>query len=402
MAAINYKELKKMSEGLKPSVFNKRMQEGFDDGAFRPSDFSIQRLAEECFGREFVEACNPKDPDTMKLARIKEAGDGVDSTSFSNITGQIVYNAILQKYNSPARIATNLVPTIQTELSGEKIAGMQSLADQGDNLIVGEGDPYPHYAFGEDYIETPETVKRGEIVNVTLEAVFFDRTNEVLRAAQNVGEAMAINKEKRIMDLILGVTNNYKQVGTAYDTFRTTDSADGILPANYLTDNELIDYTNIDAVQQLFNGMTDPYTGEPILIEAMTILCAQAKQTQLWQALNSTETQYNSTGTGTIRTVSNAPTNLTAYTPVTSPYVQHRLVASGKSTDVANKTWITGDFSKAYAYMENWGITTSQKGTDSALAFNQDIVHQFKVSERGAAAVMNPRYVVKSDNSTAS
>ena len=43
------------------------------------------------------------------------------------------------------------------------------------------GMPYPHLGFGEDYIETPSTTKRGFIVPVTKEAIFFDRTHLVLQ-----------------------------------------------------------------------------------------------------------------------------------------------------------------------------------------------------------------------------
>jgi len=45
--------------------------------------------------------------------------------------------------------------------------------------------------------------------------------------------------------------------------------------------------------------------------------------------------------------------------------------------------------------MENWPITVTQAPQNSEAEFNQDIVAQFKASERGAAAVINPRYIVK-------
>jgi hypothetical protein len=45
--------------------------------------------------------------------------------------------------------------------------------------------------------------------------------------------------------------------------------------------------------------------------------------------------------------------------------------------------------------MENWPITVTQSAAGSEADFNQDIVVRFKASERGAAAVLNPRYVVK-------
>jgi hypothetical protein len=45
--------------------------------------------------------------------------------------------------------------------------------------------------------------------------------------------------------------------------------------------------------------------------------------------------------------------------------------------------------------MENWPITVTQSPANSEADFAQDIVLRFKASERGAAAVINPRYVIK-------
>ena len=67
-----------------------------------------------------------------------------------------------------------------------------------------------------------------------------------------------------------------------------------------------------------------------------------------------------------------------------------------QSASAAKKWWFIGDFRKAFAYMENWPITVTQSPAGGDAEFNQDIVVRFKASERGAAAVINPRYVVKS------
>ena len=45
--------------------------------------------------------------------------------------------------------------------------------------------------------------------------------------------------------------------------------------------------------------------------------------------------------------------------------------------------------------MENWGITVTQAPQNSEAEFTQDIMIRFKASERGAAATLEPRYVVK-------
>ena len=84
------------------------------------------------------------------------------------------------------------------------------------------------------------------------------------------------------------------------------------------------------------------------------------------------------------------------YTVVESRLAYRRMIAAGYNAEQAKKFWFIGDFRRAFAYMENWPITVTQSPVNSEAEFNQDIVVRFKASERGAAAVINPRYVVKS------
>ena len=73
-------------------------------------------------------------------------------------------------------------------MDGEKIPGVSRVAEDLDE--VAPGMPYPNLGFGEDYVETPSTAKRGFIVPVTKEAIFFDRTHLILSRAAEVGEVL--------------------------------------------------------------------------------------------------------------------------------------------------------------------------------------------------------------------
>lgn len=111
-----------------------------------------------------------------------------------NITGQVIYSKIMQAYTQEVFVMSKLVDSIPTRFDGEKIPGVAHIADQIDEVLPGM--PYPNLGFGEDYIETPSTTKRGFIVPVTKEAIFFDRTHLVLSRAAEVGEILGLNKEK--------------------------------------------------------------------------------------------------------------------------------------------------------------------------------------------------------------
>jgi hypothetical protein len=366
----------------------RHLQEALEKGDLKPADFSIRELAEATLSPERVRQMDPRQGGACLL----EAGEGVDVTAFSNITGQIVQAKILEAYTQEAFVLSRLVDTIPTRLDGERIPGIGRISDKVAE--VPPGMPYPSLGFAEDYIDTPQTTKRGFIVPVTKEAIFFDRTYLVLQRAAEVGEVLGLNKEKRLIDLLIGVTNNYKWKGTSYNTYSTTGT--GTAPdGNWVNSmaEELIDWTDVDAAEQLFADILDPNTGEPVLIQATTVLVTPAYRHAAHRIFNAAEIDYSPVNAATTTVAANPLGN---YTVVESRLAYRRIVASGQQATAAKKWWFIGDFRKAFAYMENWPITVAQSPMGSDADFDQDIVVRFKASERGAAAVINPRYVVKS------
>jgi hypothetical protein len=83
-------------------------------------------------------------------------------------------------------------------------------------------------------------------------------------------------------------------------------------------------------------------------------------------------------------------------TMVTSRQLMKQLMAAfGLAASDAANYWFYGD-PAAFAYMENWPVTVVQAPTNSEAEFSQDIVVRFKASERGIAAIMEPRRIIRS------
>ena len=158
------------------------------------------------------------------------------------------------------------------------------------------------------------------------------------------------------------------------------------------TGNELVDWTDVDAAEQLFADILDPNTGEPVLISANSVLVMPAYRHAAHRVFNAAEIDYTASGAATTTTAANP---LGKYFVQESRLAYRRIVASGVAAADAKKWWFLGDFKKAFAYMENWPITVTQSQNNSEADFNSDIMVRFKASERGAAAVINPRYIVK-------
>ncbi len=381
---LNYRELKRRYDldGADRTV--QHLSESLREGHLRPEDFSIRDLAEVLVpdGRQWVRMLDPRSGGNVS---VMEAGEGVDVSAFFNVAGQVIYSKILDSYTQEAFVVSKLVQTIPTRMDGEKIPGITRVGDSVDE--VGPGMPYPHLGFGEDYIETPSTSKRGFIVPVTKEAIFFDRTHLILSRASEVGEVLGLNKEKRLIDTAIGITNTYSFSGLTSNTYLTSGGR-----INELSGNELVDWVNVDSAEQLFAEMSDPHTGEPVLVHGTTVLVMPAYRHAAHRVFNAAELTYTSAGSETATTVANPLGN---YRVEESRLAYRRIVASGEAAVDAKKWWFIGDFSKAFAYMENWPITVTQAPLGSEAEFNNDIVLRFKASERGAAAVLNPRFMVK-------
>ncbi len=394
MAFINALKLRHMHDKLGPRACSRRLREAIEQGHLKPMDFGLQELAEglmvdrrgDPMGREYVRSLHPRRQGDGDTREIQEA---VDSSAFANITGQLAYTTLLAGYENTAFVGDQFITTIPTQLNGEKIPGVTNLGDEGQ--IVEEGKPYPRAGVSEDWIMTPETIKRGIIVEITKEAVFFDRTGQFLGTCKKVGEALGLDKEKRILDMVLGVTNNYKWKDTAYDTYQTTTPWDNVTASNGLEN-----WTDIEAVLLTLGALTDPATGEPILMVPDTVWLKTSLRSTMAYIQNSTQVKIDpNVNAGTAQYQQYVPNNVLVpgnYNVISSPMMDARFVAGS----VTATDWFMGSPKQAFAYMENWPIATVEMGPNSYAEWNNDVIIGHKASERGTVAVIEPRKVGKS------
>ncbi|HBH54424.1 MAG TPA: hypothetical protein DDY91_21270 [Planctomycetaceae bacterium] len=371
-----------------------RPQRFFDDLAsalqtrqLQLADFSLRGLFEQFIpdGRELVDSWNPRHGgEGESLQRLEESG-AVTTGTFSRITGQIVYSAILDAFQAESFVFSPLVRTIPTQFNGEKIAGIARLGDEAE--VVPEGRPYPQAGVAEDFVETPATTKRGMIVGLTREAVFFDRTNLLVQRTAEVGNWLGVNKEKRIIDCVIDENtqaHRYRWKGTTYATYQATTPW-----INTTATNPLVDWQSLDKAEQTMAGLVDPYTGEPILTDPRHLVVPRGLLYTARRITGATEIRVQTPGFAT----AGNPTETAASNPVNG----YQVVSSNLLTSrLANKTcWFIGDVTKAFAYMENWPLAVVQAPANSEVEFTHDIVLRWKASERGAAATLEPRYMAK-------
>jgi hypothetical protein len=369
----------------------------FKSKAVRPTDFDMGRLFESIFGWEEFRACRSR---ARNVVDVFEASGAVSTAAFQAISGQIVFNAILENYTSPAYVFTGLIPTVHTEFSGERVAGIGRVGNEVQ--VVPENDPYPIAGVSENWIDTAPTQNRGLIVPVSKSAVFFDRTGVLLERCGAVGEEMGLNKELRAIDCVIDENggavsamlggHRYHWKNTSIATYN--DNTGTHTWDNLQATNALVDYSDIENAELLLDAMVSPdasgvITGVYRAAASQVVVTTSLLHT-LKQVIHATEIRLHAGGYATSGNLYEraGQNTLQNYEIVSSP-----LLASRLATD---SSWFLGNLGKAFRYMENWPITTTQAPANSHDEFTRDIVTQYKVSERGAYATFDPRYVIKS------
>lgn len=373
------------------------IDEAIDQGIVNARELSVQQMFIDTVpnGREVLESWG----NTRTGARFRGEGVmlteniNVNTADFSNIMGQIVYSEVKGVFAKPDLIGMSLVTTMPSSfIDGEKIPGISEIGD--DFQAIGEGENYPAAGVSEEWIETPRTEKMGLTVNVTKEAIIADRTGLLLDRVNTLASALAMNREKRILDTVLGIVNSYSRNGGPRQATYAATHTQGDFN-NLLASNPLVDWTSVDAALLKFDAMNDPNTREPIIVASGKIVIPNALINTARFFKHSTEIRQGSSAASTQQRLMTPPSGVSDFVPnlandfsiVGNAYVSRR---AGNST-----SWWVGDFPRAFRYVQIWPPQSEQAPPNNELEFSADIVQRYKISERGIPAVVEPRYVVQ-------
>ncbi len=393
---INLKELKRQyATDSARTVDN--LLENLNAGRLRADHFSIRDLFEATARDSTGRLCGSELLYEMGFGRgrgqlraLREASQAVATGDFANITGQIIYNKVREKYEDPELLWPQLCTTQSTEfLNGERIPGVGRIGDKAEK--VEEGMPYPIVGLNEEWTDTKPTVKHGFIVPVTREIIIADRTGLVLKVAGEGARWAGVLKEKEVIDVSEGIINNYNRNGVSTNTYLTSGAYINDQTGNAL-DTSGNEWRAIEKADLLFDAITDPNTQEPIGIpQSPQLLVPSALLKTAERIVHATQIQTVDmrANAGTIRTESANPLGTRRPQILSNQYVKARNSSTTK--------WYYGDFKRAILYMEVWGIETAQAASNSEAEFLQDIWARFKVSYRGIAQMYEPRFLVRND-----
>lgn len=372
---------------------NRILQESITAKDIDIHNFDFGALFAQCFSWNDFHHCRS----TGRLAgEVMEAAGPVMTSSFQQISGQIIYGLIIEAYQSPEFVVTKIIPTRQTQFDFEKVAAVSEIGDEVQ--VVKEGDEYPVAGMTERYRHAPVLRKRGFRVQLTREVIFFDRTGQLQQMAAGGGKSMGQNREKRAIDCAIDENAGAASAiagGHRYHYLGNSISTYGNDSGNHSFDNlsastALVDWTDIEAAVLLLDAMTDPSTAEPIVFQAKHLLCARQNELTALRIRNATEITVVTPGFAT----TGNPTETRVGNPyggkfevITSPYVAARL-----ATDTH---WFYGDMQTAFEYCQAWPEEIKQLAGGTQLEFDRDVVQQYRFAEYGNYGTKEPRAMIQ-------
>jgi hypothetical protein len=396
MAQLNYQRFIRLHEEKGAARAKEEVADLFRAKQIRPQEIDLGRLFAECFGyRTFCECRrHPGEQgygvsDVMRQA-LTEAAGATTTAAFLNIGGQFMYQTVLDGYQSEELVFSPLIPEAQAStLDGEKIPGITEVGDEA--AFRDEGDPYALAGVGENWIFTPTIRDQGMILPATWEAFFNDKTGQLAERLNGAGKWMGVRREKAAIDCVVDenvTTHRYNWRGNVIASYN--DNTGTHTWDNLAASNALVDWTDVDAAEQVLNAITDPFTGEPILIEPKHLIVTKQLEQTARRVLSATEIRVATPGYAT----SGNPTQTNQANPYLNKYEvkTSRLLASRMATDTS---WFLIDAGKYAKCMiaEKFGV--QQAPPNSHDEFTRRIVTQVRVNERFAYVVVEPRVGVK-------
>ena len=374
-----------------PDVGRSLVREAIAAEKFDPYKLNLTQLAAGCFGAAWEGRMRQV---SARAEWAAEATEANDLSTFRALIGANIAQVQEDAYRGVTTVADQLVGRWESEgddpLNELTIPYPAVATDPSRD--VAPGTDYPRTGFSPYYVTAPRPDKHGLIAVLTMELVRANRTRMWLDASAEVARKVGIEEVKRKLRLVLGITNNYSRNGTAYSTYLTSGAR-----VNQLDD---LDFTagpaELDRMEQLFNGMVHPITGEPIDVMPTTIFSVRGNRFRIKKALETTEIRQTDAN-GDVVSVSGNPLDF-AGDILTDPRAKQLLIDEGGLSAAEASTWTAmGDFPAAFKWREVEPFHTFEVGpNDEAWPphFFQDIVYATKARFWGVGYVADPYLVV--------
>lgn len=396
--------LKTLIESHGPAGFYRKVTQLLNERQLSPDDFSYHELADACGVLPRLRGLQSLAPLAESLLAhdagvqhlLQESNPGVSSHLFQVVAGELIGRKVIEGYEDDAGfIGDELVTVLPSRHRNSRIAGFRAL---GGPTEVAEGHPYEETSFAEKFV-TSEESKQGRILSINEELIAFDQTAEIHRRAMALGFYLRQERERTIVRAVTdadagagrhvyrpggqgqslyaasGANRNYIGVGNT-----TSPDFDEPIPLENWTDIEaVLHYRATQVRDDRIDGAP-----RPIVAPARQLLTPEALRGTARSIVHSTEVQRNSTS-GETR-LANPIHNMVEV--LSSPFVDEQGGA-------ATTSWYLGDFKRQFLWTEIWPVQTFLQRSESAAAFERDVVLRVKARYFGGVSAVDTVFVTK-------
>jgi len=372
-------EAKKLEAGENREELNRlvkaELDSLFEEGKIKPDEFSVKGLFEELVVSE-----NPDITSTSSAERIAEA---VTTTAFPTITSSVIHNTIIPAYElEVGDLASLCREAPATKTANDKVAGFTTGGGPERRL---ETMAYQETDFGEKYIEI-DLSDFGRIISLTREAIYDDRTGQLLDRARDIGEKGGQHRALMIAETIevaprtaFGESASrafvYKGTALTASQFYSSDhSSVADKQTNDNVDTTALSFTGIDALNTLFQGMVDE-NGDRIIIRPKTLLVPPA----LWTT--ATKLMFGATDPDQVGAQVNPFKGM--YDLKQSPYLS------------SSTKYYLGDFQKQLLWLWVWKPETAVQTANSEVAFSSQIIQRYRFDYNGGVGHTDYRHICR-------
>lgn len=357
----------------------------------RASQFSLRALWEGLEGPVEKTLSYAMDQVGLVESNIYEQ---VGTGAFPSAVGQLIASEVIDSYeNTQGFIGDQLVRTMDSNLRGERMVGFTAAQAPKDTA---ELEPYKEASFAEKFVGTRET-KRGRLMSVSEEAVFFDQTGQVLDRAREIGFAARQDRERRIVQGVIDHDSGnaiYQPAGTAEQLYSSGNN-NLRTGAGALTDwTDIQEALNFHANNVTDDRQTDDTAGAQPLVIPPPLIILTSKElagvaARIVTATISTSGSAEAPQQQILQTLANGDVRA-----LSSPFIN--AATSGDRWD-DNGDWLVGNFPMQFRYKEIWPLQTFRAPAQNDQQFERDVVARFKVREYGDIIAKDERWVIKND-----
>lgn len=303
-----------------------------------------------------------------KLVEEMDLMENIVSSAFPTIASEVISNVIIQAYQAFPKFGDRLVRTVPSRVEESKVPGWTAI---GFIRKLKEREPYSQAAPPEEKIFRIRSHKYGGTMDLTKEAIFFDKTGQLMDRARGIGEEAARTREQIIMETVIDALSEALNYGPLY-----TSGNGNLIGTNPLG---VAGWENVHT--NLLEKKDEKNKPIWVMGDRPILLCAP----NLWPKAEKLVRNEKVAGdNGEYGNDENLARNM--YDTVINQYM-----ASG-STD-----WFYGAFNRQFRWEEVWPLETYTRiGQDTEEGFKQDVIQQFKASFFGGCGATDTRFVVKS------